>query len=64
MCECEGWGLWFENMEERDGLESLDVEWRIILKGNRTGVLEWIHVAQGRGPCLPAMNTTINILGP
>jgi hypothetical protein len=52
-------GIWWGNLRERDHLENLGVDWRIILKlifEKLDGVVDRISVAQNRGKWRAVVN--------
>ena len=61
-------GFWWEDLRERDHLEDLGVDGRIILKRifkkwDEEG-MDWIDVAEDRDKCRALVKTVMNLQAP
>jgi len=57
-------GFWWEDLRERDHLEDLDVDGRMILKctfKKWDGGMDWIQLAQDRDRWLAVVNAVIHV---
>ena len=57
-------GFWWGNLRERDHLEEVSLDWRVILKRifkKWGGVMDWIYLAQDRDMRRAVVNTVRNL---
>jgi hypothetical protein len=52
--------LWWGNLEERDHLEDLGIDGRIILKWMWDGGMDWVDLAKYRDRWRALVNTVMN----
>jgi hypothetical protein len=60
----DAYRVWWGSLRERDNLEDLDVDWRIILKRssiNKFGNADWIDLAQDREKWRAFVCTVMNL---
>jgi hypothetical protein len=59
-------GFWWESLKERDHLKDLGIDGRMGVRMDLReigwGVVEWIHIAQGRDRWQAAVNVVMNFL--
>jgi hypothetical protein len=66
-CSAYGGKFWWGNVTERDYVENLGVDWRIILKWifkNWNGGMNWIDLAQNRDRWRVPVNAVMNFRAP